>query len=47
MEDVAYGTLLRERRRALHAGIAETVESYVEIAESSPSCWRVTAPRPA
>ena len=37
MEDVAYGTLLRERRRALHARIAETIESqFAEIAESQP-----------
>src|SRR5262245_59219560 len=33
----AYGTLLREPRRALHASIAETIESKLtEIAESRP-----------
>jgi predicted ATPase len=33
----AYGTLLREARRALHARIAETLESqFAEIAESQP-----------
>src|SRR5262249_41418951 len=37
VQDAAYGTLLRERRRALHAGIAETLESqFAEIAASQP-----------
>ena len=37
VQDVAYGTLLREPRRALHARIAETLESHFpEIAESQP-----------
>ena len=37
VQDVAYGTLLREPRRALHARIAETLEShFAEIAESQP-----------
>jgi tetratricopeptide (TPR) repeat protein len=37
MQDAAYGTLLREPRRALHARIAETLESqFAEIAESRP-----------
>jgi len=37
IQDVAYGTLLREPRRALHARIAETVESqFAETAESQP-----------
>jgi predicted ATPase len=37
VQDAAYGTLLRERRRALHAGIAETLEGqFAEIAESQP-----------
>jgi class 3 adenylate cyclase/predicted ATPase len=37
VQDVAYGTLLRETRRALHARIAETLENqFVEIAESRP-----------
>jgi SAM domain (Sterile alpha motif) len=35
--DAAYGTLMREPRRALHAGIAETLEShFAETAESQP-----------
>jgi predicted ATPase len=34
VQDTAYGTLLRERRRALHARIVETLESqFTEIAE--------------
>ena len=34
VQDAAYGTLLREPRRALHARIAETLESqFAEIAE--------------
>ena len=37
VQDAAYGTLLREPRRALHARIAETIESqFAEIAESQP-----------
>ena len=37
IQDAAYGTLLREPRRALHARIAETLESqFAEIAETQP-----------
>jgi class 3 adenylate cyclase/predicted ATPase len=37
IQDAAYGTLLREPRRALHAGIAETIENqFPDIAESQP-----------
>jgi class 3 adenylate cyclase len=37
VQDAAYGTLLRESRRALHARIAETLESqFPEIAENQP-----------
>jgi predicted ATPase len=37
VQDAAYGTLLREPRRALHARIAETLESqFGEIAETQP-----------
>jgi class 3 adenylate cyclase/predicted ATPase len=37
IQDAAYGTLLREPRRALHARIAETLESqFPDIAESQP-----------
>src|ERR1700688_1634824 len=37
VQDAAFGTLLREPRRALHACIAETLESrFGEIAESQP-----------
>jgi predicted ATPase len=37
VQDAAYGTLLREPRRGLHARIAETLESqFVEFAESQP-----------
>jgi predicted ATPase len=37
VQDAAYGTLLREPRRALHARIAETLESnFVNIAENQP-----------
>ena len=37
VQDAAYGTLLREPRRALHARIAETLESqFAESAESRP-----------
>jgi len=37
VQDTAYGTLLRERRRALHARIAEVLETqFPETAESRP-----------
>ena len=37
VQDAAYGTLLRETRRALHARIAETLEGqFADIAESQP-----------
>ena len=37
VQDAAYGMLLREPRRALHARIAETLESqFADIAESQP-----------
>ena len=37
IQDTAYGTLLREPRRTLHARIAETLESqFAEIAENQP-----------
>jgi tetratricopeptide (TPR) repeat protein len=37
VQDAAYSTLLRDRRRALHARIAETLESeFADIAESQP-----------
>jgi predicted ATPase len=37
VQDAPYGTLLREPRRALHARIAETLESqFAEIAERQP-----------
>jgi predicted ATPase len=37
VQDAAYGTLLREPRRALHARIAQTLESqFPDIAESRP-----------
>jgi predicted ATPase len=37
VQDAAYGTLLREPRRALHARIAGTLEShFAELAENQP-----------
>jgi predicted ATPase len=37
IQDAAYGTLLREPRRALHARIAETLEScFADIAKNQP-----------
>jgi predicted ATPase len=37
VQDAAYGTLLREPRRALHCRIAETLErSFPEITENQP-----------
>lgn len=37
VQDAAYGTLLREPRRALHRRIAETLESqFAEVAENQP-----------
>ena len=47
VQDAAYGTLLREPRRALHARIAETIEShFADIPRTSRNCWRVSAPMP-
>ena len=36
VQDAAYGTLLREPRRALHSRIAETLENQADIAENQP-----------
>jgi predicted ATPase len=37
VQDAAYGTLLRDSRRALHACIAETIENqFMDIAENQP-----------
>jgi predicted ATPase len=37
VQDAAYGTLLREPRRALHARIADTIESqFADIADTQP-----------
>jgi class 3 adenylate cyclase len=37
VQDAAYGTLLRDARRALHARIADTIENqFAEIAENQP-----------
>jgi class 3 adenylate cyclase len=37
VQDAAYGTLLREPRRALHARVAQTLESgFTDIAENQP-----------
>src|SRR6202030_1291213 len=37
VQDAAYGTLLREPRRALHARIAETLQNqFAEIADNQP-----------
>jgi class 3 adenylate cyclase len=48
VQDVAYGTLLREPRRALHARIAETWKvSSRKLRRTSPNCWRIIAPRRA
>ena len=47
VQDAAYGTLLREPRRALHARIAETSKANSpRLPRTSRNCWRVTAPRP-
>src|SRR6516164_5175424 len=40
IQDTAYGTLLREPRRALHARIVETLENQLaEIATSDAAEW--------
>ena len=47
VQDAAYGTLLRDPRRALHARIAETLESQFPIwLKPSPNCLHATALRP-
>jgi len=46
VQDAAYGTLLRETRRALHARIAEVLQSqFAEIAERQPEFLRAITPR--
>jgi hypothetical protein len=46
VQDAAYGSLLREPRRTLHARIAVAIErQFAEIA-GGRSCWPATAPRP-
>ena len=46
VQDAAYGTLLREPRRALHARIAEGLElKFPTSRRASQSCWRDNAPR--
>ena len=48
VQDAAYGTLLREPRRALHARIAESSKAGSRRSpNASRSCWRVIAPRRA
>ena len=46
VQDAAHSTLLREPRRALHARIAEALESeFADLVERQPDCWRVIARR--
>jgi predicted ATPase len=46
VQDAAYGTLLREPRRALHTRIAETFESaFADIAENQPEVLARHSPR--
>jgi predicted ATPase len=46
VQDAAYGTLLREPRRALHARIAEILQGqFVEVAENQPELHPLAAPR--
>lgn len=46
VQDAAYGTLLRESRRALHARIVETIErDFSEVAENQPELLPDTALR--
>jgi hypothetical protein len=47
VQDAAYGTLLREPRRALHARIAEALESQSRRSpRTSRNCWRITTAAP-
>src|SRR6185437_3708605 len=37
VQEAAYGTLLREKRRALHAALAQSIElDFADIADSQP-----------
>jgi hypothetical protein len=48
LQDAAYGTLLREPPRALHAHIAETSKANsARLPRTIQNYWRVTAPRRA
>jgi predicted ATPase len=47
VQDAAYGTLLREARRALHARIVQTLESqFLILLRARQSCLPAIAPRP-
>jgi predicted ATPase len=46
VRDVAYSTLLREPRRALHAGIAKMKANLPRLLRTSQKYWRGTSPRP-
>ena len=47
VQDAAYGTLLREPRRALHARITETLESqFARLPTTNRNCLRAIAQRP-
>ena len=48
VQDAAYGTMLRSRRRQLHNRVGSTLEArFPEIAAAQPKSSRVTTPRPA
>ena len=47
VQDAAYGTLLRQPRRALHARIADTSKTSLSTSpKASRTCWRGIGPRP-
>ena len=48
VQDAAYDSLLKSKRQVLHGQIAEAIHlRFPSKAELSPSCWRITTPRPA
>ena len=47
MQDAAYGSLLRDRRRALHLQVAEMLGPVLATRRRNRSCWRTISPRRA
>ena len=48
IQDAAYQSLLKSTRQQYHQRIAQVLEArFPRSSRRSPSCWRITTPRPA